>query len=342
MNRKTTRARRSLETWLWAPLAVCAFGAAGVARADDAADTATARALGVEGVTLAESGRCREAIEKLERAEKLHHAPTTATRLGECEIDVGRIVLGTERLQRVVREPLAPNAHPAFVAAVARAQKALQRALPRIATLRISVSAPPGSKLAVVIDDEPVPDAVVDMDRRIDPGVHHVQVTAPGLVPSSAMVTIDEGQTQSVALELPPDPNAISKSTGPEPRAPSHEHAATEPTGGSKVPAIAAFGVGGLGLGVGMVGAATVARKSASLANRCDANKVCPPDAQADISLAKRWATVSTIGFAVAGVGAATGVVLLMASGKTSSSSPTGLRVEPAVGLTSVGASGTF
>src|SRR5262245_6301690 len=85
------------------------------ASADDAADTATARALGVEGVTLADAGRCSEAIDKLARAERLHHAPTTATRLGECEIEVGKLVAGSERLQRVVREPLAGNAHPAFV-----------------------------------------------------------------------------------------------------------------------------------------------------------------------------------------------------------------------------------
>src|SRR4029079_17212090 len=45
--------------------------------AQDAGDMATARTLGTEGLRLAESGDCAGAVEKLTRAEKLHHAPTT-------------------------------------------------------------------------------------------------------------------------------------------------------------------------------------------------------------------------------------------------------------------------
>src|SRR5690606_5856654 len=146
-------------------------------------------ALGVEGVTLANAGKCAEAVPKLERAEALHPAPTTATRLGECEIELGRLVRGTERLQRVVRERLPANAHPAFVAAVARARAALEAALPRIATLRIDVAAPPGVELALTIDGEPASSALVGVDRRIDPGAHEVLVRADGYLPKAARVT---------------------------------------------------------------------------------------------------------------------------------------------------------
>jgi len=44
------------------------------AEGDDAAETAAARSLAVEGLKLADSGKCADAIEKLSRAEKLHHA----------------------------------------------------------------------------------------------------------------------------------------------------------------------------------------------------------------------------------------------------------------------------
>src|SRR4051812_8989456 len=60
----------------------------------DASVTAAARALAVEGVKLAQADRCGEAIDKLERAEKLHHAPIVLTRLGECYIKLGRLVEG--------------------------------------------------------------------------------------------------------------------------------------------------------------------------------------------------------------------------------------------------------
>src|SRR5262245_6191965 len=50
----------------------------------DAAVTAAARALAVDGVKLAQADRCGEAIDKLQRAEQLHHSPIVLSRLGEC------------------------------------------------------------------------------------------------------------------------------------------------------------------------------------------------------------------------------------------------------------------
>jgi len=68
----------------------------GTGYADEAAEnTAAARTLGIEGVQLADAGKCPEAIEKLSRAEALHHAPTILGRLGECQVNVGEVVTGT-------------------------------------------------------------------------------------------------------------------------------------------------------------------------------------------------------------------------------------------------------
>lgn len=333
---------RTLRCRSW-PLLVLLLLAAPPALADDAADTATARALGIEGVTLANAGNCNDAIEKLERAEKLHHAPTTATRLGECEIETGSLVRGTERLQRVIREPLPANAHAAFTSAVARAHKVLEAALPRLATLRIGVRAPVGTRLTIAVDDEPTSDAILDSDRPIDPGSHTIKVTAEGFLPATVSASLDEGQARSVVLELLRDPNA-------RPAAHAGAGAAADggafphETSGSKAPAIVAFGVGALGLGAGIYGAVVVDQKTSSLANGCDANKVCPAEMQRDISDAKSWATVSTVGFVTAGAGAAIGLVLLLVSGSSAASSPpaTGMRVRPVVGATSVGVNGVF
>ena len=53
---------------------------------------------------------------------------------------------------------------------------------------------------------------------------------------------------------------------------------------------------------------------------------------------------VSTVGFIVAGVGAAAGVTLLLLPGKSDSAPPAagGVHVEPVIGLGTVGAVGTF
>lgn len=311
------------------------------ARADEAANTATARALGIEGVALANSGKCGDAIEKLARAEELHHAPTTATRLGECEIETGRLVAGTERLQRVVREPLAPNAHPAFAAAVARARTALEAALPRVPAVRITVAAPDEAKTSVAIDGETTPSAVLDTNFHVDPGTHTIEITAPGFLPSRETVTVAEGETKPVSLELARDPYADLDAPSRRDAGARDARAPVQTSRPSKVPAIVAFGVGAIGLGIGLGAGAVVARKASELEGACDPSRVCSSDRASSIEDARTWATVSTIGFVTAGVGAASGVLLLLLS-KDGSARTTGARVRPTVGLGSVGLDGAF
>ena len=157
----------------------------------DAADTQMARTLGTEGLRLAEAGDCTGAVDKLSRAEKLRHAPTTLERLGECQIALGHYVEGTENLRSVVRERLERSAPPAFVTAKARAQKALDAALPHVGKLRVDVTGPVAGDVALKIDDQPVSSASLGVDRPIDPGTHVVEATAPGYKGASAKVDIE-------------------------------------------------------------------------------------------------------------------------------------------------------
>src|SRR5690349_18240562 len=104
-----------------------------------AENVAAARSLGLQGIKMADAGDCKGAIEKLSRAESLYHAPSILARLGECQVQVGQIVLGTENLNRVVREQLAPNAPKAFRDAKERAKSVLNTALPKLARLTVKV-----------------------------------------------------------------------------------------------------------------------------------------------------------------------------------------------------------
>src|SRR5687767_8654904 len=172
-----------------------------------AENIAAARSLGIQGVQLAESGKCAEAIEKLQRAESLYHAPTILGRLGECQVTVGQIVLGTENLNRVVREQLPPNAPNAFKAAQERAAKVLETALPRIARLTVIIE-PADAKASVTVGGSPVPSALIGVERPTDPGKRAVVATAPGFLEATTEVELAEGARQTVTLKLVPDPNA--------------------------------------------------------------------------------------------------------------------------------------
>ncbi len=338
--------------------------------ADDNGNRAAARELGIQGVLLAEKGKCNEAIEKLERAEKLYHAPTTLERLGECKVDVGRIVDGAEDLQRVVREELPAGAPAAFIAAKARAQGVLKKALPRIAHLRVHVAAPSDAKPTVLMDGNPYPDALLDGDRPVDPGTHALAATADGMIKAETSVTLGDGESKSAELKLVPDPNAprpvaiapaLVDNPPPEDGTPQKTHEEPPPNvstdSPSKVPAILAFGLGVAGVGVGTVTGILALSKKGSLDDACK-DKVCPGTSQSDIDSANTMATISTVGFIVGGVGIVGGIVLLITeSGGSSNASATlggslaaptkktatgSIRVTPDFGAGWIGAHGSF
>lgn len=316
--------------------------------ADEAAENiAAARTLGIQGVQLADAGKCPEAIEKLTRAEALHHAPTILGRLGECQVNVGEVVTGTENLNMVVREVLPASAPKVFRDAQERANKVLNSAMPKIAHLVIHVS-PADVKASVAIGGKSVPSALLGAERPTDPGTHQVTATAEGYKPASAAVTLAEGAHQEITLKLERDPAAVAAlpATGTGAAAATSADAAPpEPAAkNSKVPAIIAFSIGGAGLIAGGITGGLAMSK----ASDCP-NKVC--DSQSDLDSAKTMATLSTIGFSVGIAGVAVGTILLLTGG-SSSEKPAQAQaperrarqfaVQPYFGVSSVGVTGSF
>jgi hypothetical protein len=359
-------------------LAPAAAHAQGAPQAS-ASDIALARSLASDGVQLANAGNCRAAIEKLERAEALYHAPTILGRLGECQVSVGKLVVGTENLQRVVREPLPPNAPPAFAAAQTRAKKVLDGAMPRISKLKIHVDGIGGPvNLSVVVDGQPVPAATLDVDRPVDAGPHRIEVSAPGYRTASADVTVGEGSRVDTQLRLDPEPLAaapppvapvllappgpppapyplapMGQPPGPQPvmaaEAPRPATETASKGGGGRTAGYVLLGVGGAGLVIGSATGLLALSKRSSLNSRCvDGKSSCPPDAQSDIESMKSLATVSTVGFAVGGVGAVVGLILVTSSRASSEKPPGTAKAPPAValrpwlGLGSAGIDGVF
>jgi hypothetical protein len=317
-------------------------------------DIAAARALGTDGVHLADAGDCKGAILKLQAAEKLFHAPTTADRLGECQVSVGQIVAGTETLNRVVREPLAANAPAAFTAAQQRATAALRAALPKIAQLKIHVDGALTDKVTVTVDDEKVPSVLFDSNRPTDPGAHQVKASASGFVDATQSVQLTEGGSAGVTLTLKPDANAVAPVPAPVPAPTGAPPPAPAPdatrSGGSKTLPIILLAAGGVGVAVGSVFGVMALGTKSSLDSACT-SKVCPQSSQSDIDSLGTQATISTIGFGVGIVGAALGVYFLVTSGRggetagaaTARCAPARfLEVQPWIGLGSAGLGGTF
>jgi hypothetical protein len=318
---------------------------------------AAARSLGMQGIKMADAGDCQGAIEKLSRAESLYHAPSILGRLGECQVKVGQVVMGTENLNRVVREQLAANAPKAFRDAQERAKGVLNDALPKIAHLTVRVE-PPDAKPQVTVAGAAIPPALIGVERPTDPGTHVVVVSAPGYLEQKATVTLAQGGSQELTVKLAKDP-AAAIATTPPPATPPPPLVTTAPTAPpsdtapkkSHTLAYVALGVGAAGLAVGGITGFLALGKKGDL-NGCEGTR-CPSSQQDTLDGAKSMATISTVGFTVGFVGVGLGVVLLLTGNdkgsarlnqsKVAKREPLGhVHVEPWIGTQSAGVSGTF
>ena len=350
---------------------------AGAQDASSAEETAAARSLALEGLKLADAGRCDEAIEKLARAEKLHHAPVVLGRLGECQVARGQLVEGTETLRRVLREAVPANPPAVLVKARERAQAVLDRAKGRIGTLNIVLKGGPTGNAGVLVnvDGEPMNLALLEVDRPTDPGFHVVEAGAPGYLSTSARVGLTAGDRQSVVIHLEPDPNAApvvqpessATETAPSPSAPDGSPAAASPPSEGPLRADAAetsaldepdytaayvaWGVGAAGVVVGSVlGLVAISGKN-DLEAECDGN-LCPESSRDRLDSARSAGTAATISFAVGGLGLGLGTFLYFNAAPSNSERAARRATQQAsapswsasawVGLGRVGVSGEF
>jgi hypothetical protein len=306
--------------------ALCAVATLAHTRAraeEDDAYIAAARALAVEGVKLAQNDQCAEATDKLERAEKLRHSPIVAAHLGECYIELGRLVEGVERLRGVLRDPLPPEPSAALTAAYEKSKQLLDATRPKLAALTISAAGEPGSEVIVTIDGRPLPAALLGVPHPVDPGEHTLRASAPGHLSATRHVELGPGEEQSLSLTLSVDPAAIhaaapAPAVSGEAAAPIGASAPTlqpsaastdQPSGPNRLPSYIAWGAGAVALGAG------IGFGAAALGNRTDLRHICP-NKTCDSSMrdlldaAQLNATISTIGYAAAIAAVATGTVL--------------------------------
>jgi len=325
----------------------------------NATETAAARALAVDGVKLAQAGQCQEAVEKLDRAQKLRHSAIVLSHLGECQVTLGKWVEGSENLRKLLREPLPPEPTPALEQAYQRAAATLKDVKPKIPSVTIQVKVPKDAMVSLKLDGSPIPDTVIGVALPADPGDHTVELEAPGYLKASTSFKLEVGEKEIVSLDLKRDPLATAAPKTEAAPASSPERArvgadwssadAAPPppdSGASKILAYVSYGVGAVGLGVGIGFGRAAMQDETDLASRCP-GKVCPREAEDDLNSAKTKGLVSTIGFGVGVAGVALGTVLLVTSSSSSPSSSLGsvpakrrsaqgLRARAGIGLGSV------
>lgn len=211
---------------------------------------------------------------------------------------------------------------------------------PQVPYLKIqrAPSAPAGT--AVTLDGEPLAPATLGVEMPIDPGKHVVAATAPGASEKRYELTVTGPEHRT--LEVMPQVAMLERPTPPEqPSGPAPD--APAPRSPAWTLGVVTLGVGGASLvaGAGTGGAAMA--KRASTVKLCPKGPaMCPASVQPDIDTYNLLGTVSTATFVIGGALAATGVILVVTSGRGDNKPAVGAWIAPVLGLGVLGAQGGF
>ena len=290
------------------------------------------------------------ALQSFQSADEIMHVPTTAFEVARSQTDLGLLIEAHETLLSVIRMPEKPGEPQAFRDARGYAKVLDEQVVPRIAQIRISVQgAAPGHAPTVTVDGTKLPDGALLVPYKVDPG-HHVVEAKSDTADGRAETDVAERETKEVGVVLAASPSAAVTPPQTASAAPSQPAASSAPEvapprrGGLRPLVWTGFGLAIVGMAAGTVTGIVVLHDRGTIASQCNGTR-CPPSTYDELSTAGTLATVSTVSFIVAGVGAGVGLTAwLFGRGGDSASQPpsSGVRVRPYVWLGSAGVSGTF
>jgi hypothetical protein len=279
------------------------------ARADDVTKKAMAESLFQEGLDLFDKGKTDDACDRFDKSQSLDPKLSTLMNLATCRERQGHTATAweefTEAASQAEKQGSADRAKIAHDKATALASKLSKVKLVKIADT-------PGMVLA--LDSKSLDAGMIGESVPIDPGNHHIEVSAPGYSTFTHDFTVQPGPGET-SVEIP----ALPKVTVPEPKPveppptkpeePKERVRPKKPHHEISPVAIASYAIGGAALLVGIgTGGASIAKTSAL---NC---KVCGPSKHSDIQTANGLANASNATFAIAGVATIIGIVFTVTS----------------------------
>lgn len=329
-----------------------------------AADRETAQSMMQEGRDLRDKGDLKGALQRFKSADDIMHVPTTSLEVAKAQVALGQLVEALDTIAAIRKSPQAADDPAPFKDARVKADELDAQVEGKVPALNITVTgAGEGENPAISIDGVSVPAAAAGLPRKVDPG-HHVVTARAMNGQAKEEVDVTEGEKKDVALVLTTGGSGETAGGDNQPAegGPETPHNVVHSPGPLTWGGIA---VGGLGLVVGGVTGIMTLGKASSVKTECPTMKCTSQQGINDLNSGNSLATVSTIGFAVAGAGAVVAVVSLIIGHKGSEAAPASappadpdaapgeapatppateshLHVSPWVGIGSAGVLGTF
>jgi phenylpyruvate tautomerase PptA (4-oxalocrotonate tautomerase family) len=297
------------------------------------------------------TGRYEAALGKFQRAYDTAKVPRLAVWLAKTQLKLGHLVAAYELYRQATNfekgDLWIGTTQQEAQQEAEEELRALQTRIPRL-TVRVKGANP--SDVSLKIDDVDVPSTLIGVERFADPGQKQI-VGRAGDKEVREQATLVEGESKEVVLTFP-QPAAVpvpptTTDTAPKRRiggtVASTPSATTE--GESRISqgktqrtwGWVSLGVGAAGTVLGVTTGILVVADHRPMNTNCP-NHQCKPTYWSDANTYDTLRHLSTAGFIVAGVGAATGITLLLTSPEHESKPSVGLWVAPA----SAGLKGMF
>ena len=276
-----------------------------------------ARELAVAGAEAFDKQDFVTALDRFQRAESLYKVPSIAVMVARCFARVGRVVEAVDKYEETLRMPLDASAPEAFQRAVADATAEVEGVRARVARLELRVPAGAPPELEVLLDDRPLPKALLGVPTPVNPGVHRVVAHAPGHESYRYDVDLAEGARQAVQITLRRERRGERHTGASEEQRESFERLAAR----RKVPAltIGLFAGGGVALAVGVGSGISALNHRSNLDAQC--NPGCPASMSSELDAFRLTRALSYVGFGVSVVAVGAGTYFLLRE------TPSGARV---------------
>jgi hypothetical protein len=255
-----------------------------------------------------------------------------------------------------LREQLPENPTPALSQAYEHAAAVLESAKPKIAALNVVLEANGATQPTLKVDGKVIASALLGADLPADPGQHVVAASATGYFDATQRVTVDAGGRQTLVLKLIKDPKYVEK-VAPPPASLSRKAAPQRDAGQAAppvkheepnhIPAYLSWGVGAVGVGVGVYFGVKTMNAKDSLVAACPAN-TCDSSHDKELKTAKTQGNIATISVGVGALGLVLGTIFYAASGSSEEAEKVGtfrvggVTARASLGAGSVGISGLF
>lgn len=301
--------------------------------AESAEDRESARQFLDRGDEQVEKGDLEGALASYRAAHELMHVPTTGVEVARLLVKLGKLVEARDVALEVTRMPAGPKESRAFKVARGTAETLARDLAAQIPSLRIELTPESAAEETTLeIDQRTVPLSALGLGYSLNPGAHRIRISATGYETASRSITLRPGESQTLRVELIPDPTPTAKPLA-KPKAPVTKASPREdssvlrtsapvapPEEGSTWPQWLGFSLGGAGLVVGAVTGVLSLDRTRAAKEHCTGNK-CTPEATDDLNQATKMANISNVGFGVAVLGTALGVTGILLSGGSSETS---------------------